>query len=137
MSSATPLLDNIIEPDEGSEVLSGNIASAKPATPRAPVVLTPGAPSGNVAASSGDAESGVSMHCVCLKFSELTGLQVLQGSFDRSGLYSQRTRLACSLTSPTVSPSRLAILPILLPRVCDCGISALWLFHNELCAISE
>ena len=57
-SAATPLLDTI-EPDEVADVPSGNIASAKPAAPRAPVVLTPGSrPEGGIASAS-DTEAGM------------------------------------------------------------------------------
>ncbi|KAI0348604.1 DUF846-domain-containing protein [Trametopsis cervina] len=59
MSSATPLLDNTIEPDEVNDVPTGNIASAKPATTRAPVVLTPGSGAGNAGTAPGDAENGI------------------------------------------------------------------------------
>ena len=58
MSSATPLLDNTIEPDEDAP--TGNITNAqstKPATQRQPVVLTPGSRSTG-ATSIEDVESG-------------------------------------------------------------------------------
>jgi len=59
MSSATPLLDNTIEPDEMSDTPAGNIGSAKPATARAPVVLAPGTQPTNPGATSGDLENGI------------------------------------------------------------------------------
>ncbi|KAI0094680.1 DUF846-domain-containing protein [Irpex rosettiformis] len=59
MSSATPLLDNTIEPDEVPDVPTGNIASAKPTNPRAPVVLTPGTQSGHTGSTPSDAENGI------------------------------------------------------------------------------
>lgn len=55
---ATPLLDTI-EPDEVVDTPTGNIASAKPATSRTPVVLTPGSRPTGDAVSSGDAEAGM------------------------------------------------------------------------------
>lgn len=73
-SVATPLLDQIEPDDVGEPVPSGNIASAKPAAPRTPVVLTPGSRPNASAASSSDAEAGIagifrqSAHPVALFF---------------------------------------------------------------------
>ncbi len=67
MSSSTPLLDNTIEPDEVPEVPTGNIASAKPANARAPVVLTPGAQSANAGPTPSDAENGMQTYAIGIR----------------------------------------------------------------------
>ncbi|EKM60987.1 uncharacterized protein PHACADRAFT_247259 [Phanerochaete carnosa HHB-10118-sp] len=58
-SAATPLLNQIEPDDAGESVPSGNIASAKLAPPKTPVVLTPGSRPDPSAASSSDAEAGI------------------------------------------------------------------------------
>ncbi|RDB29601.1 Golgi apparatus membrane protein TVP23 [Hypsizygus marmoreus] len=59
MSVSTPLLDTI-EPDEPSEVRSGNINSSKNTNTRAPVVLTPTSRNADqMATTENDAESGI------------------------------------------------------------------------------
>lgn len=58
VSVATPLLDQI-EPDEvGDSGPTGNITSARPATSRTPVVLTPGSRSDASTVPVADAEAG-------------------------------------------------------------------------------
>ena len=56
---ATPLLDQIEPDDAGESMPTGNIASAKPAPARAPVVLTPGQRPDASTASANDAEAGM------------------------------------------------------------------------------
>lgn len=65
-SVATPLLDQI-EPDDVNDTTpTGNIASARPASARAPVVLTPGSRPDASTASASDAEAGASPYIEAL-----------------------------------------------------------------------
>jgi hypothetical protein len=59
---ATPLLDQIEPDDAGESLPAGNITSAKPASARAPVVLTPGSRADASVGSASDAEAGASCY---------------------------------------------------------------------------
>lgn len=62
MSVATPLLDTI-EPDEPTEMLSGNISKSQNANAHTPVVLNPTTRQEQMATTASDAEAGTSPSC--------------------------------------------------------------------------